>query len=129
MTKTMTVWRVQHECSKPHGPMQRCPDEPPFSSYNNAPDYGQSLECPSEDPKMKHLWCNEKYEEAQSHVFGTLPEQFPRWWGTGQKDMPENWYAVQYEVPAEDVCVGTNQVSFLPARAKRIMLTQTDFPR
>lgn len=120
----MKVWRIQHCCRDYHGPLGTCTDGGYHGDY---PSYGSVLETPCSDPSF------DGKDWGPEHVFGTLPEQFPRWWSWYDPEEPptlrERWFAVLYEVPEEAAYVGRNQVIFDSYAAVEILRTQTDFPK
>ena len=132
----MKIWRIEHKCPTPHGPTRGCTVD--SNNWDN-PSYGSVLEPPQGDETMAHLNMN----VMQEYIFGTLPEQFPRWWGTyvsGYDEFGEpvwtnapevlkgDWFAVQYEVEDTAVHIGKNQVMFDSYRCVEVMRTQTDYP-
>lgn len=72
---------------------------------------------------------------------GVTTEQFPQWWSnvfdfetdewrSAEPDiLPDNWFAILYEVADDYARIDNNQVIFDPAHAMEILRTQTDFPR
>ncbi len=120
----MQIWRVEHRCSYPHGPLQPCPD---FGSWLDNPNYGACLEPPqSIESGLSHI----NLDNFKHYIFGTLPEQFDRWWSRVERDnLREKWWAVLYDVPPEAVVIGKNQVMFDSYAAVEVFKTQSEYPR
>lgn len=120
----MKVWRIEHKCSAPHGPLGVCPDSKGWLQDVRIA-YGARLEPPQSDPLM------ERFPVEPHHIFGTFPDQFPKWWSNDEvpTKLPEKWFACIYEVEDEAAVVGTNQVMFDSYRAIEVYKTQQGFPR
>lgn len=133
MAETVTVWRVEHRCPDLHGPCVSCTE--PRANWNR-PDYGTILETPATDHLLQNVYNSNLGTQC---IYGTLPEQFPRWWGCTYDEqgnvlgtnisLPGEWYAVCFSVLTEKVWIGLNQVMFLRDYATEILVTKTEFPR